>query len=198
MARKAKSAAVRNHAAGRRRSVAPDIAQSVKKAPPREGKDYLYNDLVVRGPDGDPLPHPSGVRMTERESCERVIEGLKMSADACVHLAKREPIQGATWKEIGAMLDKMRLEACRLAGLTMRQNETPGARGNPYTWRRARDRFLEGLKQATGGMRQLATCFRNDVNWSLMAMQLDRRERPFKALLYGRPVTPPLRPKKTK
>lgn len=148
------------------------------------------NNLVVRGADGDPLPHPSAVSMIEKESIERVVEGLRISADACMHLAKQEPERGQAWKEIGALLDKVRLEACKLAGLeaAIRVNPTPGARGNPYAWKRARLRFLDGLKQATGGMRQLATCFRGDFRWSYMAQQLERREEAFRALLVGRTV----------
>lgn len=145
------------------------------------------NDLVVRGPEGDPLPRSNAVRMIECESYERVIEGLKMAADACMHLAKAEAAHGQTWKDIGAALDKMRLEACRLAGLglVMAQNETQAMRGEPLSWRRARERFLDGIRQATGGMRQLATCFRGDFHWSLMAQQLERRERSFRNLLAG-------------
>jgi hypothetical protein len=150
------------------------------------------NNLVVRGTDGDPLPHPTGTRMIEKESYERVIEGLKMSADACMHLAKQEPQSGQIWKDVGLLLDRMRLEACKLAGLVPAgsQSETAGARGNPYAWKRARQRFLDGLRQATGGMRQLATCFRGDFRWSMMAQQLERREAVFRALLVGRPVNP--------
>jgi hypothetical protein len=146
------------------------------------------NDLVVRGGDGDPLPDRTRLTsMVEIESYERVIEGLKMSADACMHLAKQEPKDGETWKSIGQMLDKLRLEAVKLAGIkiTNASTVTDGARGNPYTWRKARDRFLNGLQQASGGMRQLATCFRADFQWALMAQELDRREQRFRKLLYS-------------
>jgi hypothetical protein len=151
------------------------------------------NDLVVRGSDGDPVSDPRGTRMIEVESYERVIDGLKMSADACMHLAKQEPENGETWKAIGALLDRLRREAAQLAGLgvAMRQAETHGARGNPYAWRRARDRFLLGLQQSIGGMRQLATCFRGDFRWSLMAQELDRREKSFRDFLYGRKMVRP-------
>lgn len=143
------------------------------------------NNLVVRGADGDPIPHPTGTRMIERESYERVVEGLKMSADACHHLAKHEPLKASVWTDIAQMLDKMRREAAALAGLDleMKQAETQRARGAPYSWRKARDRFLDGLKQTTGGMRQLATCFRGDFTWSFMAQQLERYEKNFRALL---------------
>lgn len=148
------------------------------------------NDLVVRGPDGDPLPDPRAVRMVEQESIERVIEGLKMASDACMHLAKQEPQDGQTWKEVGQLIDKMRLEAVRVGGITLAVNETQNVRGNPYAWKKARLRFLDGLKQATGGMRQLATCFRADYRWSILAQELERREQAFRALLIGRKPHP--------
>jgi hypothetical protein len=146
------------------------------------------NDLVVRGADGDPIAHPGGTRMIERESYERVIEGLKISADACMHLAKEERQHGETWRAIGQTLDRVRLAAVSLAGIgfTMQQRETQMVTGAPLTWRKSRDRFLEGLRQATGGMRQLATCFRGDFQWSIMAQDLERRQEQFRALLYGR------------
>jgi len=148
------------------------------------------NNLVVLGADGDPLKHPTATRMIEKESYERVIEGLKMSADACMHLAKQEPQDGDKWKEVGQLLDKVRLEASKLASvdLVMKQLETQGARGNPYAWKRARQRFLDGIRQATGGMRQLATCFRGDIRWSILAQGLEQREKQFRALLIGKQI----------
>ena len=150
------------------------------------------NNLVVRGRDGDPLPHANATRMIEVESCERVIEGLKMAADACAHLAKHEPLKASVWTDIATILDKMRRDATTLAGigLTMRQNETQSARGEPYPWRKARDRFLDGIKQATGGMRQLAVCFRSDYLWSFMAQQLERHDKRFRAMLMGQRALP--------
>jgi hypothetical protein len=153
-------------------------------------QDKDDNNLVVRGADGDPIKHPTATRMIEKESYERVIEGLKMSADACMHLAKQEPQDGEKWKAIGQLLDTVRLEAAKLASvdLVMKQSETQGARGNPYAWKRARQRFLDGIRQATGGMRQLATCFRGDIRWSILAQGLEQREKAFRALLIGAPV----------
>lgn len=145
-------------------------------------------NAVRLGADGDPLAHPTGTRMIEKESYERVIEGLKMAADACMHLAKQEPQDCETWKGIGQKLDNMRLSACKLAGLdvAMRQLETQGARGNPYAWKHARERLLNGIRQASGGMRQLAVCFRVELRWSIMAQTLDRSENKLRALLVGR------------
>jgi hypothetical protein len=149
-------------------------------------------NAIVLGSDGDPLTHPTATRMIEKESYERVIEGLKMAADACMHLAKQEPQDCEQWKRIGQKLDQMRLSACKLGGmdLTMKQLETQGARGNPYAWKRARERLLNGVKQASGGMRQLAVCFRSDFQWSIMAQTLDRSEKKLRALVVGKTAVP--------
>jgi hypothetical protein len=155
------------------------------------------NDLVVKGPDGDPLPHPDAVRMIEGESYERVIEGLKMAADACVHLAKMEAEHCENWKKVGERLDTIRRSSAELAGLDlpMKQLATGEVRGEPYDWNKARLRFLDGLRQATGGMRQIATCFRGDFRWSLKAQELERGHNYFRALLRGKFNSPLARAK---
>jgi hypothetical protein len=150
------------------------------------------NNLVVRGKDGDPLPDPRGTLMIEKESYERVIEGLKMAAEACMHLACHTKKNHVAWKTTGEIFDRMRLTACDLAGieLTMRQRRTTEVRGDPYQWRKARDRFLEGLEQTIGGMRQLASCFRADYRWALMAQHLERRKAEYRARLYDHEAKP--------
>jgi len=168
------------------------------------------NDLVVRGNDGDPLP--AGTRMLERESYERVVEGLKIASDACLHLARQEDhnahvwsIAGVgakkdaatrdaeTWRAICRLIDSVRYQAVALARIDHpgALNPTPALEGSKsMTWRQARDRFLNGIAQATGGMRQIATCFRADLQWSMLAQELERRQTQFEAVLYGRPVRP--------
>jgi hypothetical protein len=124
---------------------------------------------------GDPLPQ--GTRMIEYESYERVIEGLKIAADACMHLAKRErtPEGVDNRRRLALTLDQCRRMCIRLAGIddTVRANPTPEMRGEPLPFREARDRLIGGLTQAAGGARQLATCFRIDLAWSRIASQLE-------------------------
>jgi hypothetical protein len=141
------------------------------------------NNLVVRGADGDPVS--TGTKMIEKESIERVVEGLKMAEDACQHLAKGETVKASIWIDIAAILAKMRRDAVTLSGhdLPMKQEQLGHVRGEAYSWVKARRRFLDGMKQATGGMRQLATCFRGDWNWSFMAQQLERHQDKFRRLL---------------
>jgi hypothetical protein len=133
------------------------------------------NDLVVRGLDGDPLPDPRTTAMLERESYERVVEGLKLASDAAVHLARQEPENQAVWHALARKLDLVRRGAVQVAGIEseLKVRQTEEVRGNVLPWRSARDRFRDGVKQAAGGMRQLATCFRLELQWLRMARDLE-------------------------
>lgn len=125
------------------------------------------------GADGDPLA--KGTRMGERESYERVIEGLKIAADAAAHLAIHEMLNQANWNARMGFLDRARKAAIKHAGIEdpIGANETEKVRRNPLPWRQARERYRDGLRQAAGGMRQLATCFRSDLTWLKMAMTIE-------------------------
>lgn len=131
------------------------------------------NDLIVRGSDGDPLP--AGTRMDDFQSWERVHEGLKLAADAAQHLARWEKEHSEKWRGLSFRLDKVRLIAVQKSGygLSIREKKTEEVRGNVLGFRNARERFREGLRQASGGMRQLASCHRGDIGWSMMANQMD-------------------------
>jgi hypothetical protein len=154
---------------------------------------------IILGPDGKPAPEPEqyietdkngdpvrqGTLMLEKESYERVIEGLKMITDACAHLIKWEPENAATWRAYMTRFDKARRICVQYAGLglAMKENETPEMRGEPMRWRLCRERFLDGVTQAAGGCRQIATCHRGDLWWTQMAETLDdmgRKLRSFK------------------
>ena len=126
---------------------------------------------------GDPILQ--GTRMLERESYERIIEGLKLAADACMHLIRQEPESAQRWRGLCMRLDQCRRIAIQHAGIddVIRAKQTEDMRGDPMRWREGRKRFREGLVQAAGGMRQLATCFRMDVAWSHMATMLEAMER---------------------
>lgn len=137
------------------------------------------NDLVVRGADGDPLPDPEATTMIERESYERVIEGIKSAADAAAHLALTEPENSGIWGGMARRLDTVRRIAVRTAGIedNLNQKETARVRAKPMAWKVARERFREGLKQAEGGMRQLGVCHRGDIAWLKMADVIADMER---------------------
>jgi hypothetical protein len=146
------------------------------------------NNLVVRDKEGNPLA--LGTAMTERESYERVIEGLKLASDAAQHLSGHEPEAQLIWQGISRRLDACRRISVQHAGLGLVIKERPTAdkiAGDLLRWKDARGRFREGLRQASGGMRQLATCFRNDVNWSRMAIQIEQMEQKMLQPGLGRP-----------
>lgn len=133
------------------------------------------NNLVVRDAHGNPIP--VGSRMIERESYERIIEGLKQASDAAEHLAGREETARDLWKTVSTKLDQVRRIAVQHAGLglVMKEHQTKSkVSGDLMAWKDARGRFRMGLIQAAGGMRQLATCFRGDINWSHLALEVEQ------------------------
>jgi len=155
------------------------------------------NDLVKVGRDGDPLPDDRSVAMTERESYERVIEGLKIAADAAAHLWKRT--QGAeklNWMAVASYLDQVRRAATQQAGLedTIKLSPTERMRGEPMLWAEARNRFRYGCTQAAGGMRQMATCHRANIAFSKGAHELEEMARKTLTILTWR--EPIIRPGK--
>ena len=131
---------------------------------------------IERGADGDPLPQ--GTRMIERDSYDRVIEGLRIASDAAMHLVKAEMANATQWRGLATKLDQCRKICVQHAGLglVMKEKETVDVRGDPMNWRWARDRFRYGIKQASGGCLQLAVCFRSDLWWSKMSAQLESLE----------------------
>lgn len=131
--------------------------------------------------NGDPIRQ--GSLMNERQSYERVIEGLKIASDACAHLIAHEPINAIQWREYLTRFDKARLICVQHAGLglSMKEKETGEVRGDPLPWRKCRARFLEGIEQAAGGCRQLATCHRGDLWWTQMAETLEQMARKIQA-----------------
>ena len=129
---------------------------------------------------GDPLPQ--GTRMIEYESYERVIEGLKTAANALMHLAKHEDTREGVdnRRDLALKLDQCRRICIQHAAIDDPSRASPTefeATGKPMAWKVARAQLLEGLQQASGGARQLATCFRIDLTWSRTAFQLETLER---------------------
>ena len=126
--------------------------------------------------NGDPVRQ--GTLMIEKQSYERVVDGLRMSAEACRHLMKYETNYADKWRSISQKLDTARMICVQHAGLgmVMKEKETKDVEGEPMKWREARDRFREGLLQASGGLRQLATSFRKDELFALMSHTLEEIE----------------------
>ena len=138
--------------------------------------------LIETDANGDPIRQ--GTLMDERQSYERVIEGLKMVSDSCAHLIRHEPLKAEYWRGFMTRMDQARRICVQYAGLglTMKEKETSELRGDPLPWKMCRQRFLEGVEQAAGGCRQLATCHRGDLWWSQMATTLDDLARKLHAM----------------
>lgn len=135
------------------------------------------DNLVEVGSDGDPLPDPNSVRMFERESYERVIEGLKMAAEGASRCARMEKEHTEYWAGFRVRLDQIRRIVIQQAGIgdVIKFNETPISwGGDPGQWTDTRKQFREGIRQAAGGARQMATCQRLDPFWSTQALHLER------------------------
>ncbi len=138
--------------------------------------------VIETDANGDPIRQ--GSLMDERQSYERVIDGLKMVSDACAHLIRHEPLKAEYWRGFMTRMDQARRICVQYAGLglAMREKETSGdLRGDPLPWRQCRQRFLDGVVQASGGCRQLATCHRGDLWWTRMADTLDDMARKLQA-----------------
>lgn len=138
--------------------------------------------LIETDANGDPIRQ--GSLMSERQSYERIIEGLTMISDACAHLIRHEPLQAEHWRGFMTRFDQARRICVQKAGLglVMQQSETAELRGDPLPWRKCRQRFLEGVEQAAGGCHQIATCHRGDLWWSTMALTLDDMARKIHAM----------------
>lgn len=121
--------------------------------------------------------------MNEKQSLERVIEGLRMASDACAHLIRHEPLDALYWRGFMTRFDQARRICVQHAGLglAMKENETQELRGEPLPWKQCRQRFLDGITQAAGGCHQLATCHRGDLWWTNMATTLDDMARKLNA-----------------
>ena len=141
------------------------------------------NNLVIRDERTGDIVQETGSRMDEHQSYQRVIDGLKIAAEASAHLVITDAEFGDYWRALRKALDGLRKAAVGVSGLdlTMRFKETADPRGGFLPWREARDRLHEGIKQAAGGMRQLAVSHRGDMVYSRMANDLESMQAKIKA-----------------
>lgn len=136
---------------------------------------------IERDKHGDPVLQ--GTRMKERESYERVIDGLKIAAEAAAHMAFShhefgDAEAGIRRAKLAITLDKVRMRVVNLAGIEdrSRHHGTQEIRRNPMTIIDAVKRFNYGIKQASGGASQMATCYRDDQISERLAMASVSRE----------------------
>lgn len=134
--------------------------------------DPLPAGKVLLDANGDPVGE--GVKMLERESYERLIEGLKIMADSAAHLTRTEPEHSNEWALSMGVCDalrKMAMAHARIDTSGFKETELPSL---PMAWANARTRFRDGCNQAHGGARQMAVCFRMDVSFSALARQIEQ------------------------
>src|SRR5262245_20558020 len=84
-----------------------------------------FNPAEIGGEPVDPVVvDKRGTLMIERESYERVIEGLKQAADGAQHLTMAR--QDGSWRNLAKMFDNLRSGVARLGGLmTATQDAVP-------------------------------------------------------------------------
>ncbi len=145
--------------------------------------DETENNLVIRDERTGEIIQDNGTRMLERDSYDRVIDGLRIGAEAAAHLTITDAEFADYWRRLMKTLDGLRRAAMNVSGLdlTMKFAETVEPRSAFMPWRKARDRLHEGIKQAAGGMRQLAGCHRGDMVYSRMANDLESMQAKIKA-----------------
>jgi hypothetical protein len=122
----------------------------------QEPEDGEYEDKERRGS-----------HMTEIESYERLIEGLKMAADAAHHLAAHRHRE--RWEAASDIFDNVRQIVVAMAAKEGKYNDgviNPRAKLYlPMGFSEAFERLQDGLRQSCGAVRQLAVYHRADLRW---------------------------------
>lgn len=106
----------------------------------------------------------SGTAMSDQDSMERFVEGLKIAADAAAHLAVLQ--RDLRWGFLAHTLDKVRNDG-RETQLRKSSSMSPVA---------TFQRHIDGLKQAAGGARQLAVYHRMDTKWLTISKLIEEME----------------------
>lgn len=135
-----------------------------------------FNPAEIGGEPTEPVEvDKRGTLMVERESYERVIEGLKMASDGAHHLAQSR--QDTGWGVRAGIFDRVRAALAKLGGMG---TEGVDAKPSEEKWNAAHmgvhaayDRVYKGLDMASKGARQVAACHRGDLRWSKIAGTLD-------------------------
>jgi hypothetical protein len=115
-----------------------------------------------------------GIAMSELESWERVIEGLKQAADGARQAARhRHP---DLWNQLAEFLDTLRRAVIRDGGFD-RPNDSKVTvtqwGGDGMSWGEASRRINEGLKGAAAGARQISLGQRMELKWTAYANAFD-------------------------
>lgn len=131
-----------------------------------------------------------GSLMTELESWERVIEGLKLASDGARNMARHRAPD--LWNRLAAYFDSLRKAVIKDGGFDRPSDATSsqqawGADG--ISSGEAHKRLMNGLKGAAAGCRQLSLGQRMDLRWSMYADRIDRlRDKAHALALKGSPL----------
>lgn len=136
------------------------------------------------------LPERLGIRMLEGDSIDRVIEGLKMAADGCLHLHyHRDNREDPLWQINASAFDALRTTCAQMARRRASDTtETADPRGARMPQGEAYQRVYEGLKMAGQAARQIATGHRGDLTWSKIARHLETQRDRLSSLVRTRRI----------
>lgn len=135
--------------------------------------DDFDPELIGGLPNEPVVVDQRGTRMLDVDSYQRIIESLKMAADAAYHLTERDP----DWRKIAKVFDKLRSELATLGGMsTVAQDSVETIAklsGQTMGVHVAYDRVYQGLRGSAAAARQMATGHRGDLRWSAYATRLE-------------------------
>ena len=138
------------------------------------------------------LDQARGIRMLEVDSYDRVIDGLKQAAEGARNAACHR--HGDAWNRVADTFYKLRIMMSRLGAMN-RPSDTVLSKvifGAPKMQLVASYmRIHEGLKGAAAGARQLASCHRGDLRWTLCARQMDELQKKCSVLVRMKQHTAP-------
>ena len=105
-------------------------------------------------------------QLTEGESYERVVDGLRLSADGAKHLAYL--LTDANWARVGWGLECIRKAIADRSHMGREADhivspEIP--RQSDFTITKAFLRHMDGLRAAIGGLRQMGVYHRKQEHW---------------------------------
>lgn len=115
-----------------------------------------------------------GSLMTEFESYERVVEGLKLASDGARHMARHRPPD--PWNKLAMFLDSLRKAIMQESGFNRLQDAKTSHEawsGAPLSVTQAHSRLMDGLKGAAAGAKQISLCQRMDLKWTLYAERFE-------------------------
>ena len=116
-----------------------------------------------------------GTLMKERESWERVIDGLKLASDGARNMARFA--RPDVWNRFAMYLDQIRRAMAQEAGFNRAQDTIDSAAvvgDSSLSWAAASARVFVGLKDAAAGARQISLGQRMDIRWTNYANQIDK------------------------